>query len=111
MTHVQSVTKNDFDSQVLESSLPVVIDFWADWCAPCHRVSPILEDLAGDYAGRVRVTKVNVDEEVELAARYAIRSMPTFLFLRDGKVVDQVSGARPRSDFEGRFEKLLAASD
>ena len=110
MSNMQSVTKNDFESKVLESSQPVVIDFWAEWCAPCHRVSPILEALAGDYAGRVRVVKVNVDEEAALAARYAIRSMPTFLFLRDGKVVDQVSGARPRSDFEERFEALLEAS-
>ena len=111
MSNVQPVTKNDFESRVLESNLPVVIDFWADWCAPCHRVSPILEDLAGDYAGRIRVAKVNVDEEVELAARYGVRSMPTFLFLREGKVVDQLSGARPRSDFEARFEALLQTSD
>jgi thioredoxin 1 len=111
ISNVQPVTKNDFESKVLESSLPVVIDFWADWCAPCHRVSPILEDLAGDYAGRIRVAKVNVDEEVELAARYGVRAMPTFLFLRDGKVVDQLTGARPRSDFEARFEALLETSE
>jgi thioredoxin 1 len=108
MSNVQPVSKNNFETQVIESTLPVVIDFWAEWCAPCHRVSPILDKLAGTYADRVRVVKVNVDEEIELAARYAVRSMPTFLFLRDGQVVDQVVGARPQSDFEERFEKLLA---
>ncbi len=107
MSNVQAVTKNDFESQVLESELPVVIYFWTEWCAPCHRVSPILADLAGDYTGRVRVVKVNVDEETELASRYAIRSIPTFLFLRDGEVVDQLTGARPRADFDAHFESLL----
>jgi len=108
MSNVQPVSKNNFETEVIESILPVVIDFWAEWCAPCHRVSPILDELAGTYADRVRVVKVNVDEEIEIAARYAVRSMPTFLFLRDGQVVDQVVGARPRSDFEERFEKLVA---
>lgn len=108
MSNVQPVSKNNFETEVIESILPVVIDFWAEWCAPCHRVSPILDELAGIYADRVRVVKVNVDEEIEIAARYAVRSMPTFLFLRDGQVVDQVVGARPRSDFEERFEKLVA---
>ncbi len=107
MSNVQPVSKNNFETEVIESILPVVIDFWAEWCAPCHRVSPILDELAGTYADRVRVVKVNVDEEIEIAARYAVRSMPTFLFLRDGQVVDQVVGARPRSDFEERFEKLV----
>ena len=107
MSNVQSVTKNEFDSEVLQSELSVVVDFWADWCAPCHRVSPILEELADDYAGRVRVAKVNVDEEIEIAERYAIRSMPTFLFIRDGEVIDQISGARPREDFEAHFENLI----
>ena len=107
MPNVQSVTNSDFEKKVLESDLPVVLDFWAEWCAPCHRVSPILEDLAGDYADQVRVVKVNVDEEPELSGRYGIRAMPTFLFMRDGEVVDQLTGARPRADFEARFEALL----
>ena len=111
MPNVQPVTKDDFESEVVESDLPVVLDFWAEWCAPCHRMSPILEELAGDYAGRVCVAKVNVDEEMELAGRYEIRSMPTFLFVRDGEVVDQLIGARPRSDFEARFESLLEGQD
>ena len=70
-------------------------------------MSPILEKLADEYAGRVRVAKVNVDEEIEIAERDAIRSMPTFLFIRDGEVVDQISGARPREDFEAHFENLV----
>ena len=110
MSNVLPVTNNQFESQVLDSSLPVVIDFWAEWCAPCHRVSPILEDLAANYAGRVRVVKVNVDEEIELASRYGVRAMPTFLFLQNGEVVEQLTGARPRADFEARFEALLEPS-
>ena len=107
MPNVQSAARNDFDSEVLQSELPVIVDFWADWCAPCRRVSPILEELADDYAGRVRIAKVNVDEEVEITERYAIRSMPTFLFIRDGEVIDQISGARPREDFEAHLEDLI----
>ncbi len=106
MSELKAVTQETFQSHVLESDLPVIVDFWADWCAPCHRVQPILEDLASDYAGKVRVAKVNVDEEIELAGRYGIRSMPTFLVIQAGQVVDQISGARPKAEFEARFAAL-----
>ena len=108
MSNVESVTNNTFNAEVLGSEIPVVVDFWADWCAPCHRVSPILEELAGEYEGRVRVAKVNVDEEPELAARYGIRSMPTFLFIKDSEVTAQISGARAKADFEAQFSALAA---
>ena len=101
------VTKDSFEDQVLASELPVVVDFWADWCAPCHRVSPILDELAATYAGRALVAKVNVDDEHELAGKYAIRSIPTLLFVRNGEVVDQVSGALPKGQLAERFEALL----
>jgi thioredoxin 1 len=110
MTNVQSVTNNTFNAEVLGSEIPVVVDFWADWCAPCHRVSPILEELAGQYEGRVRVAKVNVDEEHELAARYGVRAMPTFLFIKDREVVGQLTGARPKADFEAHFATLAESN-
>ena len=106
MSDIAPVTAQDFDRVVLASERPVVVDFWAEWCAPCHRVHPILEALARDYAGRVEVTKVNVDEEPGLAERFGVRAMPTFLFLRDGEVVDQLTGARPRDEFAARFAAL-----
>ncbi len=107
MSSIQAVTQHDFQTHVIESELPVLLDFWADWCAPCHRVSPILEELASDYAGRVRIAKVNVDEEADLASRFGVRSMPTFLFLRGGEVVDQVVGARSRAEFEAHLDSLV----
>jgi thioredoxin 1 len=101
-----NLNKDSFDSEVLESSLPVLVDFWADWCAPCRRVSPVVERLAGAYAGRLDVAKLNVDDEPELARRYDIRSIPALLVFRDGEVVDRFVGA---ASFE-ELEKLVEPS-
>lgn len=101
------VSKTDFEEQVLASNVPVVVDFWADWCAPCHRVAPVLDELAATYAGKAAVAKVNVDDETELARKYSVRSIPTFLFFRDGQVVDRLSGALPKAQLTEHFEALL----
>ena len=105
------VSGTNFDEQVLASEQPVVIDFWAEWCAPCHRVAPLLDEIAERYEGRARVAKVNVDEEPDLVQQHGIRTIPTFLFVRDGEVVDRASGVLTRARLDARIDALLAAPE
>ena len=107
MSNATAVTSSDFDAQVLQSSVPVLVDFWAVWCGPCKMIAPHVDALAEEYAGRVKVMKVNVDDEQEIANRYGIMSIPTLLFFKDGKVADQVVGAVSKSVIADRLEKLL----
>ena len=103
-------TSGNFDTEVLQSETPVVVDFWASWCGPCRMVSPILDELASEYQGKVKVVKVNVDEERELAGKYQIQAIPTILFFKDGKLADKVIGAESKKSLAARFEKLSSAS-
>src|SRR5712692_2594392 len=90
------LTEAVFDKTLAEHAEAVIVDFWAEWCGPCKAIAPVLEDLAQEYAGRVTMAKVNVDEHPSLAARYQVRSIPTLLFFKGGQVVDQVVGAVPK---------------
>ena len=101
------VTDADFD-QVIKDKPYVVVDFWAEWCTPCRAIAPIVEDLAKKYAGKVTFAKVNTDENPELPQRYMVMGIPTLLFFKGGKLVDQVVGAMPRAPFEERVKKHLA---
>ena len=94
--HIVTLTSTNFESEVKRPGAPILVDFWAEWCGPCRMVAPVLEDLAEKYAGKVRVGKVNVDDESTLAGRYGIQSIPTLLLFKDGKVVDQYIGATTR---------------
>jgi len=100
---VEDLTSQSFESGVIGASGPVVVDFWAPWCGPCKMVGPVLEKLAADHDGKVKVTKVNVDENQELAARYGIMSIPTVILFEDGKVKSQLVGARSQKDYEKEF--------
>ncbi|WP_372680401.1 thioredoxin [Desulfosarcina sp.] len=94
------VTDRTFTDEVIASPLPVLLDCWAAWCAPCGAMAPILEDLAKSYAGRLKVAKLNVDQNPMTASRYSVMSLPTLLFFRDGKLIDTAAGALPRLEIE-----------
>ncbi len=100
------LTAANFEATV--SAGVAVVDFWAPWCGPCRMVAPIIEELAEEYEGKAKVCKVNTDEEQDLAVKFGIRSIPTILFLKDGKVVDQMVGAAAKQTFKQKIDSLLA---
>ena len=100
-------TKDNFDKEVMESTEPVMIDFYADWCGPCKMMSPVVEALAEQYEGKIKIGKVNSDEEMDLATKFGVRSIPAFFFLKDGKVVDNAVGAQPKEALEEKLNKLI----
>ena len=99
--------QDNFDEKVLESDLPVLIDFWAEWCGPCRMVAPVVEELSKNYQGKAVVGKVNVDEERSLAQKYRVFSIPTLFIFKDGQVVDQLVGARPYEDIARVLDKHI----
>ena len=101
------VTDRTFADEVIASHLPVLLDCWAAWCAPCGAISPILEDLARAYAGRLKIAKLNVDQNPMTSRRYSVMSLPMLLFFRDGKVVDSAAGALPRQEIERFLYRFL----
>ncbi len=103
-----AVTDAEFEREVLEAELPVLVDFWAEWCGPCHVIAPILEELADEYDGRVKFVKLDTEENFDTGDRYGIRSLPTMLVFKDGQRVDEIMGAHPKKDLVRTLEKVLA---
>jgi thioredoxin 1 len=101
------ITLENFEQEVVNSDVPVLIDFWAEWCMPCRMVAPIIDELAKEYEGKIKVGKINVDEENELAMKFRIMSIPTIGLFKNGKMVDKIIGARPKADFVRFIEKHL----
>ena len=100
------ITKENFE-QLLQSELPLVIDFWAEWCGPCRAISPIVEELAEEYAGKVHIGKCDIEENDDIVMKYAVRNVPTIVFVKDGQLVDRQVGSCKKADLEAKIAKLL----
>ena len=108
MASPQVVTDDTFQAEVIESETPVLVDFWADWCAPCKMIAPIVDDLAEEYDGKVKFAKMDVDSNPNTPMTYGVRGIPTLLIFNGGSPVDQVVGAVPKAAREGRIDKAIA---
>jgi len=106
-TSLLQVTDKNFSAEVLNADLPVLVDFWAPWCAPCRSISPIVEDLARDFMGKVKVAKLNIDENPGTPSQYGVRGIPTLILFKGGKVLDQIVGAQPKNRLVALVEKAL----
>jgi thioredoxin 1 len=109
MAEVAGLTEETFEQEVLKCDLPVLVDFWAPWCGPCRAVSPVVEKVAGDFEGKLKTVKVNVDEAPALAGKYGIRSIPSLFIFRGGQVVDSMVGFLPEAELKKHVERAVAA--
>ena len=107
MSTAAQVTDSSFKQEVLESEVPVLVDFWAPWCGPCRMVAPVVDEIAQQYEGQVKVVKVNTDENPSVASQYGIRSIPTLMIFKDGARVDMVVGAVPKTTLANTLEKYI----
>ncbi len=108
MANLVEITDQNFEQEVLSSDVPVLIDFWADWCGPCKMIAPAVEEIASEYEGKVKVGKLDVDSNPNVAARFGIRSIPTLLIVKDGKVAEQIIGAVPKKVITEKLDSVLA---
>lgn len=107
MSGARAVTADTFEAEVLKSDIPVVVDFWAEWCGPCKMLSPTVDAIADEYAGKVKVLKLDVQTEASVASKYGVSSIPTLLLFKGGEVADRIVGLRPKNDITSRIDPLL----
>ncbi|MCL5124862.1 MAG: thioredoxin [Deltaproteobacteria bacterium] len=100
------VTDSDFDQQILKSEIPALVDFWAAWCGPCRTVGPVVEELAGEYKDKIKIAKLNVDDNKQTPSRYGVKGIPTLMLFKDGKVVDTIVGAVPKNKIKDMLDKV-----
>ena len=108
VTQPIAVTDTDFADEVLRSETPVLVDFWAEWCGPCRVLGPVIESLSADYDGRIKVAKIDVDANQQVAMQFGIRSIPTVILFDKGQIVETFIGVRPRSDYDASLQKVIA---
>lgn len=108
MSNTLEFTDSNFTDEVEGNESPVLVDFWAEWCGPCRMVGPVVEEIAGEYEGKAKVGKVNVDNNPEVSVKYGIRSIPALLIFKDGEVVDQIVGAVPKAQIKKQLDAQLA---
>ncbi|MGN6555104.1 MAG: thioredoxin [Verrucomicrobiota bacterium] len=106
-SNILVLTQENFAQEVLQSPVPVLVDFWAEWCGPCKMIAPILDELADEYEGKVKIGKVNIDEQQGIAAEYGIRAIPTLLLFDKGQVADQIVGLRSKRDLKASFDRVV----
>ena len=109
MSSTVAVTEQTFDSEVIKSSVPVLVDFWATWCGPCKMIAPIVEDLAGEYQGKLKVVKLDVDENSGVAAKYSVMSIPTLGIFSKGELIERIVGYMPKEQLKKRIDAALAS--
>ena len=108
MAEVIDVTDQNFEAEVLNSDKPAIIDFWAEWCAPCRQIAPVIKQLAAEYGDQVKIVKMDIEANPNTPGKYGVRAIPTILAFQGGQVVEQLQGARPKADFEEMVKKLIA---
>jgi len=107
MSDVLKVTDENFDEEIINSNIPAMVDFWAEWCGPCKMVGPVVQELAKEYEGRIKIANMDVDGNRQTPARFGIRNIPTLIFFKNGEVAQTVVGAYPKSHIDGELQKLL----
>ena len=107
MADIIEITTDNFEDEVIKSDMPVLVDFWAVWCGPCKMVSPFIDELAGDFSGKAKVGKINVDEQMALAEKFKVMTIPTVMVFKNGEVVEKAVGARSKSDYAQMLENNL----
>ena len=107
MSAAPSVTAENFEAEVLQSEVPVLVDFWAEWCGPCKMLGPTIDEVAADYAGKAKVFKLDVQTQAAIASKYGVSSIPTLLFFKSGEVTERLVGFKPKQDITARIDKML----
>ncbi len=107
MSDLLQVTDENFEEEIINSDIPVMVDFWAEWCGPCKMVGPVVEELAQEYKGKIKIAKMDVDSNRDTPAKFGIRNIPTLILFKDGEVAKMIIGAQPKSQIDGELKKLL----
>jgi thioredoxin 1 len=104
--YIVTATESNFNDEVLRSQTPVLVDFWAEWCGPCKMIGPVLDELAGEYGGKIKIAKVNIDDNQNLAAQFRVTAIPTLLIFKNGQVMEQMVGAKSKRDLKASLDKV-----